>query len=280
MIVTLLAGAIAMALPQQQIDTSFAVRAGGELSLEAIDGSVTIGTWDRAAMRIRANHRGRSEIEIRHRGNEVSIEAEQAGMADPVTFEITVPRSYSIVVEGVNVPITVVGVQGNVSIENVAGAISIRSVTGELDIESVSGSISVEDHNGNMTVATVNEAIRITGGRSVIEAETVNGSILIRSVDAANVEASTVNGIVEYHGTIRDRGRYFLATHNGQITIAIPEQTNATVVVDAENGRVETAFPVRITRGRSHTFTLGSGSASIELESYNGTINLVRPRAR
>jgi DUF4097 and DUF4098 domain-containing protein YvlB len=280
MIATILAGAIALALPQQQTDTTFAVRAGGELSLEAVHGSVTIDTWDRAAMRIRASHRGRSEVEIRHRGNAVSVEVEHRGMPDPITFEITVPRSYNIDLEGVRLPVTVNGVQGAVTIENIDGAVIVRAVTGEIDIESVSGSITVENSAGNKTIATVNEAIRITGGRGDIEAETVNGSIVMRGVDAVSVEASTVNGIVEYDGTIRDSGRYFLATHNGRITMAIPEQANATVTVDAENGRVETAFPVRITGGREHRFTLGSGSARIELESYNGTINLVRPRAR
>lgn len=281
MITTLLA-ALSIALPQQQMDTTFDVRAGGELSVDVLNGSVTIDTWDRSAMRVRATHRSTTTIDVDRSGSDVSIDVDHRGRPDPVSFSITVPRSYHVQVEGVNVSITVAGVQGRTSLENVQGPIQVRNLTGPVDIESVSGSVTVENVRGDLDVSTVNEAIRITGGRGSIEAETVNGSIMMRGVDAVNVDASTVNGIVEYRGPIHDSGRYFLGTHNGAITITIPERANARISIDTENGRVESAFNVRVgnigggQRG-GYTFTLGSGSAAVQLESYNGLISLVRP---
>lgn len=283
MMMTLLAGALAIGSPQQQMDTTFAVRRGGELHLDALNGTVTVGTWDRSSMRVRATHRGTTRIDLDHTDSMVDIETDPRGeRPDAVTFEITVPDSYNVYVEGVNLSASVAGVRGDVSIENVQGPITVRDVTGTLDIESVSGGITIENVRGDLDISTVNEAVRISGTRGSIIAETVNGSITMRGVDAGEVEASTVNGIVEYDGTVRDGGHYFLATHNGAITMTIPEQANARIAVETENGRVQSVFPVRVTGGgdRSFNFSLGSGSASIELESFNGTINLVRPRGR
>jgi DUF4097 and DUF4098 domain-containing protein YvlB len=282
MITALLAGALVLGAQQQQMDTTFAVRPGGELRLEAMNGAVTVGTWDRDAMRVRARHSGRALIELDRSGSDVTIEVAHRGMPHSVTFDITVPRTYDVDIEGINLRIDITGIRGSATLENAEGAIVVRDVTGPVDIESVSGAVTIENVRGDIAVTNVNQAIRITGTRGRIEAEAVNGSIVMQRVDAMSVEASTINGIVEYSGTVHDGGSYFLATHNGRITMGIPEQANARVAIEARNGRVESEFPVRVgsTVAREFSFTLGSGSARIELESYNGTINLVRPRGR
>jgi DUF4097 and DUF4098 domain-containing protein YvlB len=83
-----------------------------------------------------------------------------------------------------------------------------------------------------------------------------------------------------YDGPIRNGGRYTLSTHNGDITLAATEKTSATVMVSTFSGDFESDFPVplRETRkGRRFSFTLGGGSAQVSLESFQGTIRLVRP---
>ncbi|HSK19400.1 MAG TPA: DUF4097 family beta strand repeat-containing protein [Longimicrobiales bacterium] len=283
MITTLMAaGVLALAASQQQMDTTFAVRPGGELRLEAVNGSVTIDTWDRDAMRVRARHAGSTVIELERSGSEVSIDARHRGMPQAVTFQVTVPRNYQLDIEGMSLQITVTGLRGSATLENAHGAIVVRDVTGHVEIESVSGGVTVENVRGDISVSTVNQAISISGSRGDIDASTVNGSIVMRNVDSSAVDASTVNGLVEYFGTVHDDGDYFLGTHNGRITMGIPERANARVGIEARNGRVESDFPVRVDGAREgeHGFTLGSGSARIDLESYNGTIHLVRPRGR
>lgn len=283
MITTLMvAGALALATSQQQMDTTFAIRPGGELRLEAVNGSVTIDTWDRDAMRVRARHNGRTVIELERSGSDVSIDAQHRGMPQAVTFEVTVPRNYRIDIEGMSLQITVAGLRGAAMLENAHGAIVVRDVTGPVDIESVSGGVTVENVRGDIVVSTVNEAIGISGSRGNIDASTANGSIVMRNIDSRSVYASTINGLVEYVGSVYDDGDYFLGTHNGRITMSIPAQANARVGIETRNGRVESDFPVRVEGAREgeHGFTLGSGSARIDLESYNGTIHLVRPRGR
>ena len=114
-----------------------------------------------------------------------------------------------------------------------------------------------------------------------LQAETVNGDVNLLRIQSDNVEANTVNGEITYDGTIRANGRYRLTTHNGGVTVVIPEGTGAQVSVSTFQGDFESAFPVTLTerRGKRFNFTIGDGSARVELESFGGTIRLVRPGA-
>jgi hypothetical protein len=50
--------------------------------------------------------------------------------------------------------------------------------------------------------------------------------------------------------------------------------------VSTFNGEFESEFPVTLTetkKGRRFNFTIGTGSAQVTLESFQGTIQLVRP---
>jgi hypothetical protein len=65
------------------------------------------------------------------------------------------------------------------------------------------------------------------------------------------------------------------------LTIAIPQGTDADVLVSTYNGEFESDFPITLTEARGQGerfgFTLGSGGARIELKSFGGTIRLTRP---
>jgi hypothetical protein len=277
--------ALALVLAQQpQTDTTFAVRPGGRLEIDAHGASANVRTWDRDAIRIQASHTTTIRVRIRERAGTVAIEADRrnGGPATGVRYDVTVPRRFDIAMDGVNVVADVDGVQGTVKVENVEGAIMIRNVTGNIDVESVSGSILVDNVRGDVRASSVNQRVLLTAIRGNIDVETVQGSIVMRGIDAGSVEASTVNGVIEYDGVIRDSGRYSLSTHNGRVIMSVPEQANATFDISTFNGTIDAAFPVAVRNMRNRTvaFTLGSGSARVEIESFNGSIQLTRPRGR
>jgi len=88
-----------------------------------------------------------------------------------------------------------------------------------------------------------------------------------------------VSGDVTYEGSIKDGSHYRFATHNGDVTVAIPDKANVTVSVATFNGDFDSSFPVSVTNTTKHrfTFTIGSGNARLELETFNGDIRLRRP---
>ena len=107
-----------------------------------------------------------------------------------------------------------------------------------------------------------------------------SGEITLDLVDATTVDASTVNGDISYNGPVRNGGRYSFSTHNGDVTLTVADGTNASVAVSTFNGEFESEFPVPLSgmrKGKGFNFTLGNGSAQVTLESFQGTIQLIRP---
>jgi DUF4097 and DUF4098 domain-containing protein YvlB len=99
-------------------------------------------------------------------------------------------------------------------------------------------------------------------------------------IESDDVRAETTSGGVFFDGTIVDGGRYTLSTHSGDVVVAMQEGVNGTFSVSTFSGNLDTAFPVTVTgtrrRGRPFSFTLGDGSARVELQSFSGDIELTR----
>jgi DUF4097 and DUF4098 domain-containing protein YvlB len=279
--VTLLVGLLAAALPQQQTDTTFAVRAGSRIEVETFGGAITVRAWNRNDVRVQAQHGRRDVIDIDARGSNVRIEAEgYMGVAKDVRFTLTVPRSSHIEASGVQTDIDIEGVTGDVDAETVHG--NIRVVGGSrLKIESVEGDLTIAGARGRVQASTVNRGIRVSDVIGDLDLETVNGPIVVQKAQASNVDAATVNGRIVYDGTLRDGGDYSLATHNGAIWVVVPGNTNASVSVSTFNGELDTTFEIprfeTNASRRSYNFVLGNGKARVDLETFGGDINLRRP---
>jgi hypothetical protein len=178
---------------------------------------------------------------------------------------------------------TIDGTSAEVTVETVHGNATVTGGTGNVSLRSVEGIIKIDKASGRVQATTVNEGIRITNSSGEITAETTNGNIFIDNAQTSNLEAFTVNGEVTFNGTIRDNGVYKLGTHNGDIRVGLGGANNATVFVRTFQGDFSADFPVQLPEGQSarsgskrFNFTLGSGSARIELQSFGGDIVLAR----
>jgi hypothetical protein len=84
---------------------------------------------------------------------------------------------------------------------------------------------------------------------------------------------------VDFSGPFQPRGRYRLTSHRGNLRVGVPVGSAVDVSVANYNGAFESGFPVETTpraKGRRFTFTLGGGGSSLELQSYDGLIKLMR----
>jgi len=63
------------------------------------------------------------------------------------------------------------------------------------------------------------------------------------------------------------------------VRVSVPEKGNVSVSVSTFNGEFSACFPVQLTGKTKHrfSFTIGSGSARLELESFGGDIKICRP---
>src|ERR671913_550639 len=263
------------------------VTKGTRLVLSNQAGEVVVRSWDQDRVRIQASHGSRETISAETTDNTLRIRTTRAtgsrGPGGLVDYQITVPRWMPVNLTGTYLDATIEGTQAEVTVETVHGNAKVTGGNGAVSLRSVEGVITVDKASGRVQATTVNEGIRITNVSGEITAETTNGNIFIDSATTSNLEAFTVNGEVTFNGTIRDNGAYRLGTHNGDIRVGLGGANNATVFVRTFQGDFTADFPVQLPEGQNarsgskrFNFTLGNGSARMELQSFGGDIVLAR----
>ena len=272
--------AVARLALAQDTDTSFAVRQGQRLDVSDFGGSVVIKSWRQNSVRVRASHGSRDYFTISTEGPTVHISATSRHGPPMVDYEILAPAWMPLSVSGTpSAEVTIEGTEAEVTVETVEGSIRVVGGSGNLSLKSVEGDVTLEGANGHIELNTVDGSISVTDCSGDIAAESVDGEITLLGIESADVDASSVDGSIEYDGTIKDAGRYRFESHDGSVSVSIPERANATVSVATFSGDFDSSFPVTIKDKQKHrfTFTLGTGTARLELESFDGSINLRRP---
>jgi DUF4097 and DUF4098 domain-containing protein YvlB len=279
-LLALVAGSLALAAAQQ-VDTTVSVARGQRLDVNAYGGQVTVRAWNRNAVRVEATTSSRDQVEVSSSATTVSVRTQgRHGPPSDIELRISAPSWIGLRLSGVNTSMKVEGVRAPISAETVEGEVDVDGGEGLVSLRSVQGAVRLRGAKGRISVNSVNEDVEVAGSTGEVVAATVNGEITLQIADAASVDASTINGDIAYSGPIRNGGRYALSTHNGDITLTVAQGTNASVAVSTFSGEFESEFPVPLSgtrKGKGFNFTLGSGSAQVTLESFQGTIELVRP---
>jgi len=280
MIATLAAATFAVFALTARTDTTFSIGPEARLEIENFAGDVTVGTWGKNAVRIEADHSSRASVDIERDGSTVTVKAEgRHGVPTSVDFRITVPASAALKISGVYTDVTITGVKADLAVETVRGDVNVTGGAGHIVLQSVEGDVNLEGGHGRAELSSVNSGVTVRDHDGELALETVNGEITLEDIRCETVEASTVNGDVLFDGEVKSGGRYSFATHNGNITVGLPGEPNVSVSVATYSGDFESDFPVKRASARHNKrfrFTLGSGSAELELESFQGSIRLVR----
>ena len=146
-----------------------------------------------------------------------------------------------------------------------------------MTIRTDDGRIEADDMDGRIRLASMDGDITLRGASGDIDIDATDGAITLLDIDAATVIANTVDGDIWFDGRLADRGSYQLTTHDGDVTVEIPEETDAQVRLARHDGEVLSDFPLTVRRwpmGRRFEFTLGNGSAELQVEAFDGDIAL------
>ncbi|MDX2437908.1 MAG: hypothetical protein QNL88_12750 [Acidobacteriota bacterium] len=212
------------------VDETVALSPGGTVSLENINGDVTIEVWDRDEVRVYALKTASSQelldalkVEINPNPASVQIDTEypsSRGYRDDgsdhneraqrhmkVEYTLTVPR-WAVIDD----------------VDLVNGSLMITGVQGGIDAETVNGDIVVREAAGNASLATVNGGIELyvdqLGNSDGVDLEAVNGSIdlYLGSSVGADIRAESVNGTLANDlGIEVTKGKYVGSSFNGSI---------------------------------------------------------------
>jgi DUF4097 and DUF4098 domain-containing protein YvlB len=268
-----------------QTDQTVPAARGTRLVIENQAGEVVVHVWEKDAVRVQARHNTRVKINVRTGTGVINIDAiTEKGPTGSVDYDISAPGWMPIKIEGQYDYISIEGVQGEISVETVRGDIVLKNI-GAAIAKTIEGAIQIDGARGKLTLSSVNEDIKVTAASGELVAETTNGEVSLTGMASSNVEVASVNGDIVYEGTLASSGHYSFTNHNGDIELTVPDNSNATFNVRTYSGEFTASLPVKgpdssqVRRGRRVSYTLGNGSADVDLESFGGDIKLHRAGA-
>jgi DUF4097 and DUF4098 domain-containing protein YvlB len=208
----------------------------GRISLENINGNVTVTGWERNEVQIDAVKKARDQqkldearIEVDASSDSVRIktkypEGHNNNNPATVTYELHVPRKARLD-----------------HIDLVNGSLEVSQVNGEIDANLVNGKTDLRDLSGRLGVSAVNGTItanfRTLDNVKEIHLKSVNGAINLGLPASPNAEVS-------------------VSTVNGGITTDYPLQVKGKFMGHHLDG------------------TLGSGGTHIEISNVNGSVRI------
>ncbi len=220
----------------QDFHRTVPLSSNGRITLENINGNVTVTGWERNEVQIDAVKKARDQqkldearIEVDASSDSVSIrtkypEGHTNNNPATVTYELHVPRLARL--DHINL---------------VNGSLNVSQVTGEIDANLVNGKTDLRDLSGRLNVSAVNGTI------------TAN----YRSLDnVKEIHLKSVNGAINLGLPASPNAEVRASTVNGGITTDFPLQVQGKFVGHHIDG------------------TLGSGGTQIEVSNVNGSIRI------
>jgi DUF4097 and DUF4098 domain-containing protein YvlB len=259
-------------------DTTVAVARGTRLSVNNHAGRITVTAWNRDEVQVRSVSSDEdAEIRVERSGTELLVSQRMRYGPAEIDLTINVPAWMAVSLQGIETDIVVSGTAAPVRAQSVEGMVTISGGTDNVALSSVEGDVSADGVRGNLDIQAVDGNVTVRNLSGALNVQTVDGDALLESVTSSSVRVSSVDGDIRFSGAIAPNGSYAFKTHDGNISIRPAGALNATVTVSTWSGEFESATPVTISgsqEGNRFSFTMGTGSARLELEAFDGLIRL------
>lgn len=253
---TLLAAALLVAVTasaaelNETVDRTFDVRPGATVSLDNLNGSITIGSWDQPRVRVVAY----KTVEGDRRDVQDAMKELRVQMT-PRDGGLSVVTQYPKDSEG---PSSIFAwLTGDRVSANVRYELTVPK-TMNLEIENTNGGIKVTEVAGNHELDTTNGRIELVRCAGSLDAATTNGGIAAELVKLSPGQKNS------------------LSTTNGRIVVTVPANFAAEVDAGTTNGSIKTDLPVATTRAGDNRLrgTINGGGAPLRLRTTNGGIEI------
>lgn len=302
---------------EEKFEKTVSLPGDGQVTLSNISGNIEVTSWNKNEVLIKAlkvskadsmekarENAGLVEIEVLEERNAVHIKTEypknkfrSRSASVSVDFWVTIPDRAAADISSVSGDIIMVEIGGNAGAETVSGDVDLSRITGLLraksvsgdvkvvnaskgiDCRSVSGDLDIRDITGDAKLKSVSGDINLMTLRDGnVGAETVSGDIDLNGIqDARYVEAGSVSGEITYTGSVHPRGRYYLKSHSGEITMAIPSNSAFDLEAKTFSGSIDSDFEITMSgkiSKREIRGVVNDGGARLELKTFSGDIVL------
>jgi DUF4097 and DUF4098 domain-containing protein YvlB len=255
-----------------RIERHFKVEAHPVITIHNPNGTVTVRAWTKSDVMVVAK-RATTEVEVdaEQTGNRVDIQTRQvADTASPddmrTDFEISVPEDAEL------------------QIHNDSGGVNVSNVLGDMNVETIAAGVDLEDTAGYLTVKTVGGAFQCLRCAGRLEVTSISGNFKLIDLRSYYVRAQTSEGNILFNGSFLPNATYVLKNYSGAIEVRFSPGDSFDLSATSLKGKVHNE--ANLTPSSHHHFiprfgnalfgSYNSGRARVELNSFDGTINILK----
>jgi hypothetical protein len=286
---------------ERVVEKTFTVQPGGGLTIDTAGGDIRVmpGAVDQvhviARQKIRANSAAEAdklleklELRMELSGNDVTATAKYAkqmpgfhiGSWPPVSvsFEVTVPASYSMTLRTSGGDIVIGNLTGKMSAHTSGGDITLGIINGDVSVHTSGGDIELRESTGLAQLETSGGDIKVGRVFGPAELSTSGGNIKIAAVEG-RVHAHTSGGDVTagIQGALTDDCS--LGTSGGNVRVTVDSAVGFNLDASTSGGDVSAAgLTIRIERGGLGKSRLAGavngGGPRLKLRTSGGDIEI------
>ncbi|HXO44659.1 MAG TPA: DUF4097 family beta strand repeat-containing protein [Candidatus Cybelea sp.] len=255
-----------------RLERHFKVEAHPVVTIHNPNGTVTVRAWTKSDVMVVAR-RATTEVEVdaEQTGNRVDVQTRQvADTASPddlrTDFEISVPEDAEL------------------QIHNDSGGVNVSNVLGDMNVETIAAGVDLEDTAGYLTVKTVGGAFQCLRCAGRLEVTSISGNFKLIDLRSYYVRAQTSEGNILFNGSFLPNATYVLKNYSGAIEVRFSPGDSFDLSATSLKGKVHNE--ANLTPSSHHHFvprfgnalfgTFNSGRARVELNSFDGTINILK----
>lgn len=278
----LIAAALLFALPATAatpIDERRPLDADGRVEVNNLAGLIEVVGWDEAAVHLSGELGEDVEaLEIDGDGKRLSIHVrypkKSRGGVEETILRLRVPHRAALDLNAVSADVHVVGTRGELHAASVSGDVDVRFEGERLRLNSVSGDIDVQAAATDSELRTVSGDVDARGLRGAVKAETVSGDLELNGEDFTEVTGETVSGDLTLAVGLKPAARLRAESLSGDVRLRLIETSDVRISLKTFSGtlRGRPTQPVSNSDQRSIEYTLGPGSARVELSTFSGDI--------
>ena len=241
------------------------------LNVRLMAGSVAVLASDDRPSMVVTELTGRP-LQVTQEGGELTISYESLSWEgllgflkprhDSVAVTITVPADCPIQLGVLSASAVVSGLRSGAAVKGMSGDVTLDGVTGNVEAETMSGEIAARDIDG---------AVRF---------KSMSGGLVLADGWLDRLEANTMSGQIAADVTLRAEGDVHVSTMSGDVTLRLPEGSDARVRLKSTSGAVRSEFEsLRAVKApASHTVrgNVGAGTGRVSVSTMSGSVTLLR----
>jgi DUF4097 and DUF4098 domain-containing protein YvlB len=255
-----------------RIERHFKVQAHPVVTVHNPNGTVTVRAWTKSDVMVVAKRATTQvEVDVEQTGNRVDVQTRQvADAASPddlrTDFEISVPEDAEL------------------QIHNDSGGVNVSNVLGDMDVETIAAGVELQDTAGYLTVKTVGGAFQCLRCSGRLEATSISGNFKLIDLRSVYVRAQTSEGNILFNGSFLPNATYVLKNYSGAIEVRFSPGDSFDLMATSYKGKVNNEAKLAPSShhhlipkiGNALFGTFNSGRARVELNSFDGTINILK----